>query len=142
MPPTSPRPPNNPRRVRNLVNLTPLIDVVFILLIFLMLVSNFIHRGAVEFSASPESPAGAATADAAPVRLTLLDDDRVRLDGRDYAMSGIAPALRRAASGRDDPVVVVEAASGVTLQGVTSLLAAVRRVPGVKVSFADGGAAK
>ena len=131
--------PNRRLRQRSLVSLTPLIDVVFILLIFLMLVSNFLDRGALDVSVDAPGVSSTVEDSTPPIRLLLIDADTATLDGREIPVPGLRDALLATAGNRKDPVLLIRSGQDVTLQTVVSVLSVARQIPGLKLSLAESG---
>lgn len=75
------------------IGMTPLIDVVFILLIFLMLASRFADYGALSLSL----PSGAASGQTAepPIRIRLLRNGEIVIDGAASTLDRLAGAIRQ-----------------------------------------------
>lgn len=129
----SPRLQNRQRRSRALISLTPLIDVVFILLIFLMLVSSFIDRKALEIRMGGAGNVSAVNSDRQKFQLRLRAGGRAALDGVEFHLSDTGRTLRTAVGRRQAAVVLIRSEAGVDLQTVVSVMSAARRIPALEV---------
>ena len=85
------------RRHRGEIDLTSLVDVVFLLLIFFLVTSQFAQP-----TATLELPSGGpgAPPDEAAVRVEVIEDGGLRVDGTAVDDGGFEEALRQALAGR------------------------------------------
>src|SRR5690606_30931640 len=118
------------------INLIPLIDVLLVLLIFLTATTTF-NR----FSELAVNLPQAAAQDTSIAEISV----EVAVDGR-YAIQGsalaqaspdaLAQALRSAAHGRDDPLLVIHADALASHQAVVDVMQAARAAGIARLSFA------
>lgn len=119
------------------INLIPLIDVLLVVIIFLMLTTTYAKFSGLEInlpksdsSQSSDTPnqldvAVTATGQVLVNKQPLLDAD----------VAGIAAALQRAASGRNDPVVIISADAKATHQRVVDVMQAAQTAGYPRISF-------
>lgn len=93
------------------LNFVPLIDVLVVLLIFLMVTTSFNRLGQLKVDL-PQAAAATAPAKNRPIELAISAEGKYAVDG--VQLSGDTPAaltaaLRRAAAGHVDPVLVLSA---------------------------------
>jgi biopolymer transport protein ExbD len=125
------------------VNLIPLIDVLLIVLIFLAVSTTYSRFAELKI----QLPSAEASAPADPPRVVNVG---VTADGR-YALERtvlattdadtLAAELTRAAQGRDDVVLVINADAQAPHQAVISVMEAARLAGIVRISFATQRAA-
>ena len=119
------------------VNLIPLIDVLLIVLIFLAVSTTYSRFAELKI----QLPSADATTPATPpnvVNIAVTADGRYALD---KAMlpgdsSSLAEALTRAAQGREDVLLVINADAQAPHQSVISVMEAARLAGIVRISFA------
>ena len=126
------------RREEPEINFIPLIDLLLVILIFLMVTTTYARYSELQVNLpsavgeqSPERPSEILVSVGADGRYTV---DRRSITFRDPA--GLAQDLRRAASGRKDPLVVVLADAGATHQAVVNVLESARLAGLARVTFA------
>ncbi len=120
------------------INLIPFIDVLLVVLIFLMLSTTYSRFTALQVTL-PQ--AGGAPAKAQPLELivSVSADGRYALNGQTLSandVAGLTNALRTAAQGRSDALVVVAADGLAPHQRVINVLDAARQAGLVKLAFA------
>jgi biopolymer transport protein ExbD len=118
------------------INLIPLIDVLLVILIFLAATTSFARFSQLKVTL-PQ--AAAEQRAAAPIEVAISQDGHYALDGRLLevsATSDIADALRRAVSGKADPVLVINADAQATHQTVVNVMEAARLAGIARVNFA------
>lgn len=103
-------------------SLTPLVDVVFILLVFFMLQTTFLEEG--ERDVTTDTGGGRSTA--ALLRVEILDDRYVWLNGGRVATEELADALARLTLVDDTPAMV-DAAPHISAQRIIVVLDALSR---------------
>lgn len=109
-----------PGGTRRRANFTPMIDVVFLLLVFFMMISRF---GGPE--GMPLALSGGGEGWQGPPRLVTVGADGVALNGQPLAPEALAAALTPLMQAPTDPVVV-QAAPGVPLQRLVSVMESLR----------------
>ncbi|WP_372718094.1 ExbD/TolR family protein [Immundisolibacter sp.] len=91
------------------INFVPLIDVLVVLLIFLMVTTSFSRLGQLKVDL-PQAAAGATAPTDNTIDLAISADGQYAVDalviGADDT-AGLTAALRKAAIGHDDPVLVM-----------------------------------
>jgi biopolymer transport protein ExbD len=119
------------------VNLIPLIDVLLIVLIFLAVSTTYSRFAELKI----QLPSADATQPATPpniLSVAVTADGRYALDKT--VLSGepgvLATALTRAAQGRDDVLLVINADAQAPHQSVISVMEAARVAGIVRISFA------
>jgi biopolymer transport protein ExbD len=127
----------NHRRQDDLeINLIPLIDVLLVILIFLAATTSFARFSQLKVTL----PQAAAEQRAvAPIELAISQDGHYALDGtllEPATTNDIADALRRAAAGKADPVLVINADALATHQTVVNAMEAARLAGIARVNFA------
>jgi len=120
------------------INLIAFIDVLLVILIFLMLSTTYsrftelqLNLPAADADAMRERPGEIVVAVASDGRVML---DRRPVDGRSVEV--LAAALRSAAGGRADTVLIISADALATHQSVVNVLDAARRAGLARLSFA------
>jgi biopolymer transport protein ExbD len=120
------------------INLIAFIDVLLVILIFLMLSTTYsrftelqLNLPAADAEAMRERPGEIVVAVASDGRVML---DRKPVDGR--SVEALAAALRSAAGGRADTVLIISADALATHQSVVNVLDAARRAGLARLSFA------
>ena len=118
------------------VNLTPLIDVLLIVLIFLAVSTTYSRFAELKI----QLPSADATAPATPpniINVAVTADGRYALDKAMLPDSAsLAEALTRAAQGREDVLLVINADAQAPHQSVISVMEASRLAGIVRISFA------
>jgi biopolymer transport protein ExbD len=112
------------RRARRALSLTPLVDVIFLLLLFFLLGSTFARYGEVEIAA------GGAGAGGGEARFLQIGAETLRLGGRDVAPEDLPARL-----GPEGGTLLLALAGGVGAQRLVDVLAVLRRVPSLDVTF-------
>jgi len=118
------------------VNLIPLIDVLLIVLIFLAVSTTYSRFAELKI----QLPSADATAPATPpniINVAVTADGRYALDKAMLPDSAsLAEALMRAAQGREDVLLVINADAQAPHQSVISVMEASRLAGIVRISFA------
>lgn len=121
------------------INFIPLIDVLLVILIFLM--------SSTTYSKFAELQINLPTADAPPKEAAKSPELEIAVtSGGQYAVDGqklkfttvedLAVALRKAAKGREDPVIIINADGSASHQSVVNILQATRMAGFGKLTFA------
>ncbi len=119
------------------INLIPLIDVLLVVLIFLAATTTFTRQRAIAV-ALPQAAAEAATT-AATIELAVSQEGRYAVGDTLVdagAPAGLVQALRQAATGQVDPVVVIHADAMSPHQFVIAAMQAARDAGIARVQFA------
>jgi biopolymer transport protein ExbD len=118
------------------VNLIPLIDVLLIVLIFLAVSTTYSRFAELKI----QLPSAEATSPSTPpnvVSVAVTADGRYALDKTMLAGGDtLAESLARAAQGRDDVLLVINADAQAPHQAVISVMEAARIAGIVRISFA------
>ncbi len=118
------------------VNLIPLIDVLLIVLIFLAVSTTYSRFAELKI----QLPSAEATSPSTPpnvVNVAVTADGRYALDKTMLAAGDtLAESLARAAQGRDDVLLVINADAQAPHQAVISVMEAARIAGIVRISFA------
>lgn len=120
------------------INLIPLIDVLLVIIIFLMLTTTYAKFSGLEINL-PTAEAGKASEQPNEIDVAVTSTGQVLVNksplvGSD--VSAIAEALKRAAGGRSDPVVVINADAKATHQSVVDVMQAAQSAGYPRISFA------
>lgn len=118
------------------INLIPLIDVLLVILIFLAATTSFTRFNQMEL-ALPEARADALETDA--IDVAISQEGLYALNGQlmpGTTAQGIAQALRAAAGGRQDAVLVINADAQTTHESVVRVMEAARLAGIARVNFA------
>ncbi len=125
------------------VNLIPLIDVLLIVLIFLAVSTTYSRFAELKV----QLPSAEATTPATPpqiINIAVTADGRYALDRTVLAVTdaaSLADVLAKAAQGRDDLLLVINADAQASHQSVISVMEAARLAGIVRISFATQRAA-
>jgi len=120
------------------INLIPFIDVLLVILIFLMLSTTYSRLTELQV-ALPTADADKVRERSAQIVVSVTADgrysvDRQAVDGR--SADRLADAMKAAAAGRQDVVVIVSADALAVHQSVINVLDAARRAGLPRLSFA------
>ncbi|MEI8301919.1 MAG: biopolymer transporter ExbD [Burkholderiales bacterium] len=120
------------------INFIPLIDLLLVILIFLMVTTTYTRFTALGVnlpSAGAEKPAERPR----ELMVTVSAEGRYAIEDKIRAYdspSGFAQALQRAANGRSDVTLVINADAGASHQSVVNVLEAARLAGLSRVTFA------
>ncbi len=120
------------------INLIPFIDVLLVVLIFLMLSTTYARFTELQLTL-PSAQAQAMRQAPAEIVVAVSSDGRFAVDRQmleSRSVDALAEALRTAASGRTDPVVIVSADALAAHQSVINVLEAARRAGLARLTFA------
>ena len=106
-------------RRKMVISLTPLIDIVFILVIFFMLASSFTRTHALGMATPASGGKSGPPAVGDTLRLTVLGNQRFRLDGELVSEAGLVTRLD---GWSQDQKVIVRAGAQAVLQDMVWLL--------------------
>lgn len=120
------------------INLIPLIDVLLVIIIFLMLTTTYAKFSGLEInlptadaSKQNDQPNEIDVAVTAQGQILINKSPLVAVDVR-----SIAEALTRAAGGRQDPVIIINADAKATHQSVVDVMQAAQSAGYPHISFA------
>jgi biopolymer transport protein ExbD len=120
------------------INLIAFIDVLLVILIFLMLSTTYSRFTELQLNL-PAADADAMRQRPGEIVVAVASDGRVMLDRRPVegrSVEALTAALRSAAAGRSDTVLIISADALATHQSVVNVLDAARRAGLARLSFA------
>lgn len=126
------------------INLIPMIDVLLVILIFLMITTTYSKYAGLEINL-PTADAQQAQEQANEINVVVsiqgdVTVNKSAVDGRD--VEAISSALRRAASGAKEPVVIISADAKATHQSVIDVMQAAQLAGLSHISFATQNAGR
>jgi len=122
------------RSIGRPLSMTPLIDVIFLLLLFFMLTSTFTRFSEIELPLS----GGAAASDPSGTLIFLrASETELLLNGQEVSFESLKASLA-AAPAETSKTLIVSATQEATTQRLVDILASIRGVPDVSVSFLGG----
>jgi biopolymer transport protein ExbD len=120
------------------INLIPMIDVLLVILIFLMVTTTYSRFAELQINL-PTADAQKPTDRPNEVNITVSAAGLYTIDGKPVAFTGVggfSDAMRQAASGMKDPIVVINADATASHQAVIHVMEAARLAGLSHVSFA------
>ncbi|CAG1010872.1 Biopolymer transport protein ExbD [Burkholderiales bacterium] len=126
------------RREEPEINLIPMIDVLLVILIFLMITTTYQRFAELQITL-PEAEAQPAKQQPKEVQVAVDASGKYLINRSLMNFTGVGPlaeALRAAAKGEADPVVVINADSQATHQSVINVMEAARVAGFVHITFA------
>ena len=120
------------------INLIPMIDVLLVILIFLMVTTTYSRFAELQINL-PTAEAQKPTDRPNEVNITVSAAGLYTIDGKPVAFTGVAgfsEAMRQAAGGMKDPIVVINADATASHQAVIHVMEAARLAGLSHVSFA------
>ncbi|HUW49740.1 MAG TPA: biopolymer transporter ExbD [Sulfuricella sp.] len=120
------------------INLIPMIDVLLVILIFLMVTTTFSQIAELQINlptAEAEKPADKP----ASINVAVDASGRYLINSSamaDSSVEAISLALRRAAGGKPDPVIIINADAKTTHQAVVNVMEAARQAGYSHITFA------
>jgi biopolymer transport protein ExbD len=120
------------------INLIPLIDVLLVILIFLMVTTTYSKTAGLEITLpSAEVPEAEVTDREINVLITARGDILInRLQVAAGNADALAEALAKAASGKQEPVVIISSDKDARLQSSIDVMQAAQRAGIAGISFA------
>lgn len=125
------------------VNLIPLIDVLLIVLIFLAISTTYSRYAELQITL-PNADANQVQDKPKEINIAITADGRYALEKKllpGTEVDALAVALKSAAGGREDTVIVINADAQAPHQSVISAMEAARLAGIVRISFATQRAA-
>lgn len=119
------------------INLIPLIDVLLVILIFLMVTTTYARFSELQINL-PEAQGDRAKEDVKQIAVNVSEAGVYAVDGRILGDTGVDPvvrALKAAAGGSKDPVIVISADAKAAHQAVIRVMDASRRAGFPRVTF-------
>ena len=120
------------------INLIPFIDILLVVLIFLMLTTTYSRYAELRIQL-PVANAQAPRPSPQEIAVAVTQDGRYVVQRQVLASTSVAAlmeALRAAAAGMNDPVVVINADAGARHQSVVNVMDAARRSGLGQITFA------
>ncbi|MDA0190141.1 MAG: biopolymer transporter ExbD [Proteobacteria bacterium] len=120
------------------INLIPLIDVLLVIIIFLMLTTTYAKFSGLEINL-PTADASKQAEQPNEINVAVTAAGQVLVNKAPLAstdVSSISEALRRAASGHKEPVIVINADAKATHQSVVDIMQAAQLAGYPQISFA------
>lgn len=120
------------------INLIPMIDVLLVIIIFLMLTTTYSKFAGLEIDL-PTASATKPQESPNEIQVALTVDGKIQINKvalTESAVGAIADALRNAAAGRQDPLVVINADAKTTHQRVIDIMQAAQAAGYPRISFA------
>lgn len=126
------------RRDEPEINLIPLIDVLLVIIIFLMLTTTYAKFSGLEINL-PTADAAKQAEPPNEVNVAVTASGQVLVNKAPLASAdvpAISEALRRAAAGNKEPVIVISADAKATHQSVVDIMQAAQAAGYPHISFA------
>ena len=120
------------------INLIPLIDVLLVIIIFLMLTTTYAKFSGLEINL-PTADSGKQAEQPNEVSVAVTSTGQVLVNKAPLVatdVASISEALRRAAGGNKDPVIVINADAKATHQSVIDIMQASQTAGFPRISFA------
>ncbi len=120
------------------INLIPFIDVLLVIIIFLMLTTTYAKFSGLEINL-PTADAGKQAEQPNEVNVAVMATGQVLVNKSPLTATdvlAISEALRRAAGGGKDPVIVISADAKATHQSVIDVMQAAQTAGYPRISFA------
>jgi biopolymer transport protein ExbD len=134
----------NTRKEDPEINLIPLIDVLLVIIIFLMLTTTYSRFAELQINL-PSAEADKPLDRPNQINVVMTASGQYQVNRRAVAFRDVASfgdELRRAGADMKEPVVVINADSGVTHQAVVRVMDAARHAGYGQIAFAVEQAAK
>jgi biopolymer transport protein ExbD len=120
------------------INLIPFIDILLVIVIFLAVTTTYAHFAELKINL-PTSSAEQTPNPPKQIEVGVAENGRYQIDSAalgDANVEQLATALKNAAAGQQDPVVVINADARATHQSVVNVMEAARRVGLSRITFA------
>ena len=120
------------------INLIPFIDILLVIVIFLAVTTTYSRFAELKIDL-PTAGAEKAKDEPAKVEVAVTEDGRYQIDSRAVAgveVETLVAALKAAAGGAKDPVIVVNADARASHQSVVNVMEAARRAGMARLTFA------
>ncbi len=120
------------------INLIPFIDILLVIVIFLAVTTTYAHFAELKINL-PTSSAEQTPNPPKQIEVGVAENGRYQIDSAalgDANVEQLATALKNAAAGQQDPVVVINADAWATHQSVVNVMEAARRVGLSRITFA------
>nr|MBL8411689.1 biopolymer transporter ExbD [Dechloromonas sp.] len=120
------------------INLIPMIDVLLVIIIFLMLTTTYSKFSGLEINL-PTADASKQAEQPNEIDVAVTSSGQILINKSPLAsteVKAIADGLQRAAGGRDNPVIVINADAKATHQSVVDVMQAAQTAGYPHISFA------
>lgn len=120
------------------INLIPFIDILLVIVIFLAVTTTYAHFAELKINL-PTSSAEPTPNPPKQIEVAVAEDGRYQIDNTpvgDISVEGLAAALKQAAGGQDEAVVVINADAQASHQSVVNVMEAARRDGLTRITFA------
>lgn len=119
------------------INLIPMIDVLLVILIFMMVTTTYARLSELQINL-PQASGDQATAQADQLTVSVDASEHYAINSEVTAftdVSALAQALTKAAGGRKDPVIVINADAKAPHQSVINIMEAARIAGYARITF-------
>jgi biopolymer transport protein ExbD len=120
------------------INLIPMIDVLLVILIFLMVTTSYSNFAQLQINLPQASGEEGAPPSSKPIHVAVDASEHYAVDSVRTAFNGVtdfADALRKAAAGQTDPVIVINADAKATHQSVINIMESARIAGFGRITF-------
>ena len=120
------------------INLIPFIDILLVIVIFLSITTTYARFAELKINL-PTSSAEQTPNPPKQIEVAVAESGRYQIDSTaigDASVDELAAALQKAAAGKTDPVVVINADARTAHQSVVNVMEAARRVGLTRITFA------
>jgi biopolymer transport protein ExbD len=120
------------------INLIPFIDILLVIVIFLAVTTTYARFAELKINL-PTSTAEQTPTRPKQIEVAVAENGRYQIDSDtigEATVDQLATALKQAADGKVDPVVIINADARATHQSVVNVMEAARRVGLARITFA------
>jgi biopolymer transport protein ExbD len=120
------------------INLIPFIDILLVIVIFLAVTTTYARFAELKINL-PTTNAAQTPNPPKQIEVAVAENGRYQIDSTavgDASVDELAAALKRAADGQSEPVVVINADARATHQSVINVMEAARRAGLTRITFA------
>jgi biopolymer transport protein ExbD len=120
------------------INLIPFIDILLVIVIFLAVTTTYARFAELKINL-PTSEAAQTPNPPKQIEVAVAENGRYQIDNTavgDASVDELAAALKQAAAGLNEPVVVINADAQAAHQSVVNVMEAARRVGLSRITFA------
>ncbi|MGA9164755.1 MAG: biopolymer transporter ExbD [Thiobacillus sp.] len=120
------------------INLIPFIDILLVIVIFLAVTTTYARFAELKINL-PTSSAAQTPNPPKQIEVAVAENGRYQIDNTavgEASVDELAAALKRAANGQSEPVVVINADARTTHQSVINVMEAARRAGLTRITFA------
>lgn len=120
------------------INLIPFIDILLVIVIFLAVTTTYARFAELKINL-PTSDAAQTPNPPRQIEVAVAENGRYQIDSTaigDVSVEELATALKQAADGQSEPVVVINADAQAAHQSVVNVMEAARRVGLSRITFA------